>query len=129
MPARRWKATFLLRRMATQSLRTTRNLINTPNSANALSPQIAATYRGANEYRPNRVNGVPLTERVKLSSGYIQYVNYSALALPATRNASGTLLSPFGNESRNPGRTPAYYTTDFALNKNFDTPLAGLKAQ
>jgi hypothetical protein len=105
------------------------NLTYTPNSANALSPQIAATYRGANEYRPNRVNGVPLTERVKLSSGYIQYVNYSALALPATKSASGTLLSPFGNESRNPGRTPAYYTTDFALNKNFDTPLEGLKVQ
>jgi Carboxypeptidase regulatory-like domain/TonB dependent receptor len=105
------------------------NLTYTPNSANALSPQIAATYRGANEYRPNRVNGVPLTERVKLSSGYIQYVNYSALTLPATKSASGTLLSPFGNESRNPGRTPAYYTTDFALNKNFDTPLEGLKVQ
>jgi hypothetical protein len=105
------------------------NLTYTPNSANALSPQIAATYRGANEYRPNRVNGVPLTERVKLSSGYIQYVNYSALSLPGTRGASGTLLSPFGNQSRNPGRTPAYYTTDFALNKNFDTPLEGLKVQ
>jgi hypothetical protein len=105
------------------------NLTYTPNSANALSPQIAATYRGANEYRPNRVNGVPLTERVKLSSGYIQYVNYSGLTLPATRSASGTLQSPFGNESRNPGRTPAYYTTDFALNKNFDTPLEGLKVQ
>jgi Carboxypeptidase regulatory-like domain len=105
------------------------NLTYTPNSANALSPQIAATYRGANEYRPNRVNGVPLTERVKLSSGYIQYVNYSALTLPATKSASGTLQSPFGNESRNPGRTPAYYTTDFALNKNFDTPLEGLKVQ
>jgi hypothetical protein len=105
------------------------NLTYTPNSANALSPQIAATYRGANEYRPNRVNGVPLTERVKLSSGYIQYVNFSALSLPSTRNASGGLLSPFGNESRNPGRTPAYYTTDFALNKNFDTPLEGLKVQ
>jgi hypothetical protein len=105
------------------------NLTYTPNSANALSPQIAATYRGANEYRPNRVPGTPLTERVKLSSGYIQYVNYAALTLPATKNASGSLLSPFGDESRNPGRTPAYYTTDFALNKNFDTPLEGLKVQ
>jgi hypothetical protein len=105
------------------------NLTYTPNSANALSPQIAATYRGANEYRPNRVPGVPLTERVKLSSGYIQYVNYAALSLPSTKSASGALLSPFGNASRNPGRTPAYYTTDFALNKNFDTPLEGLKVQ
>src|SRR6202012_3750284 len=41
------------------------NLTYTPNSANALSPQISAPYRGANEYRPNRVAGVPLTERVK----------------------------------------------------------------
>jgi Carboxypeptidase regulatory-like domain len=105
------------------------NLTYTPNSANALSPQIAATYRGANEYRPNRVAGTPLTERVKLSSGYIQYVNYAALSLPATRDAGGALQSPFGNESRNPGRTPAYYATDFALNKNFDTPLEGLKVQ
>ena len=105
------------------------NLVYTPNSANALSPQIAATYRGANEYRPNRIPGVPLTERVKLSSGYIQYVNYAALTLPATKSAGGSLLSPFGNDSRNPGRTPAYYTTDFALNKNFDTPLEGLKVQ
>jgi carboxypeptidase family protein/TonB-dependent receptor-like protein len=105
------------------------NLTYTPNSANAVSPQISATYRGANEYRPNRVPGVPVTERVKLSSGYIQYVNYAALTLPATKSASGALLSPFGNESRNPGRTPAYYTTDFALNKNIDTPLEGLKVQ
>jgi hypothetical protein len=105
------------------------NLTYTPNSANAVSPQIAATYRGANEYRPNRVPRVPLTERVKLSSGYIQYVNYAALTLPATKSAGGALLSPFGDNSRNPGRTPAYYTTDFALNKNFDTPLEGLKVQ
>jgi hypothetical protein len=105
------------------------NLTYTPNSANSLSPQISATYRGANEYRPNRVPGAPLTERVKLSSGYIQYVNYAALSLPATRNAAGALESPFGTESRNPGRTPAYYATDFALNKNFSTPLEGLKVQ
>ena len=105
------------------------NLTYTANSANAVSPQIGATYRGANEYRPNRVPGVPLTERVKLASGYIQYVNYAALSLPATKTAAGTLLSPFGDNSRNPGRTPAYYTTDFALNRNFDTPLEGLKVQ
>ena len=105
------------------------NLTYTPNAANALSPQISATYRGANEYRPNRVTGVPLTQRARVAGGYVQYVNYAALSLPGTRNAAGNLVSPFGNESRNPGRTPAYYTTDFALNKNFDTPLEGLKVQ
>ena len=70
------------------------NLTYTPNSATAVSPQIAATYRGANEYRPNRVPGAPLQERVKLSSGYIQYVNYAALSLPATRSASGSTAEP-----------------------------------
>ena len=48
---------------------------------------------------------------------------------PSSISESGTLLSPFGNENRNPGRTPAYYTTDFAFNKTFDTPLEGIKVQ
>ncbi len=104
------------------------NLTYTPNSANAVSPQISATYRGANEYRPNRIPGVPLIQKTKLANGTVQYVNYAALSLPNT-SVSGGLASPFGNASRNPGRTPAYYTTDFALNKTFDTPLEGLKVQ
>src|SRR6202051_1302852 len=48
------------------------NLTYTPNSAQAVSPQIPATYRGANEYRPNIVPGQKLTERVKQpNTGYI----------------------------------------------------------
>jgi hypothetical protein len=105
------------------------NLGYTPNSANAVSPQISATYRGANEYRPNVVPGQKLIQRTKLSSGYIQYINYAALSLPATKDGSGNLLSPFGNASRNPGRTPAFYATDLALNKQFNTPLESLKVQ
>ncbi|HWZ52258.1 MAG TPA: TonB-dependent receptor [Granulicella sp.] len=106
------------------------NLTYSPNSANAVSPQIGATYRGANEYRPNVVPGQPLTQRVKLpTSGYIQYVNYAALALPATKSASGALLSPFGNASRNPGRTPAFNETDLDLNKKFNTPIESLKVE
>jgi hypothetical protein len=104
------------------------NLSYTPNSANAVSPQIAANYRGANDYRPNVVAGQPLIKKTRLASGYVQYVNYAALSLPATRNGT-TLLSPFGNAARNPGRTPAYYTSDVALNKRFDTPLEGLKVE
>jgi hypothetical protein len=106
------------------------NLTYTPNSATAVSPQISATYRGANEYRPNIVPGQPLIEKKKLpNSGYIQYINYAALTLPATKNSSGQLLSPFGDATRNPGRTPAYYSTDMALNKTFGTPLESLKVQ
>jgi hypothetical protein len=105
------------------------NLTYTPNSATAVSQQISATYRGANEYRPNVVPGQKLTEHVKLpTTGYIQYVNYAALSLPATKSGT-TLLSPFGDASRNPGRTPAFYQTDLDLNKRFSTPIEGLKVE
>jgi outer membrane receptor protein involved in Fe transport len=106
------------------------NLTYTPNSATAVSPQISATYRGANEYRPNVVPGQKVTERVKLpNTGYIQYINYDAFTLPATKSASGALLSPFGDASRNPGRTPAFYETDFDLNKRFNTPVERMKVE
>jgi hypothetical protein len=106
------------------------NLTYTPNSATAVSPQISATYRGANEYRPNLVPGQKITERVKLpNTGYIQYINYNAFTLPATKTASGALLSPFGDAPRNPGRTPAFYETDLDLNKRFDTPIEGMKVE
>jgi hypothetical protein len=98
------------------------------NAGNAVSQQISATYRGANEYRPNRVAGVPLTEHVKLASGLIQYVNYAALSLPAT-TVGNVAASPFGNLSRNPGRTPAFYQTDLDLNKRFSTPIETLKVE
>jgi hypothetical protein len=105
------------------------NVGYTPNSANAVSPQIGATYRGANEYRPNVVSGQPVIQRTKLSTGYIQYINLNAFVLPATTNSGGGPASPFGNASRNPGRTPAYYQTDLALNKKFSTPLESLKVE
>jgi hypothetical protein len=108
------------------------NLTYTANSANAVSPQISATYRGANEYRPNVVAGAPLTQGRKVkqaNTGYLQYVNLSALSLPATKTASGTLLSPFGDGTRNPARTPMFNETDFDLNKKFDTPVEGMKVE
>jgi outer membrane receptor protein involved in Fe transport len=98
-------------------------------SGNAVSQQISATYRGANEYRPNLVAGQPIIKKTRLSTGYIQYINLAAFTLPATKNAGGTLLSPFGNASRNPGRTPAFYQTDLSLNKKFSTPLESLKVE
>ncbi len=114
------------------------NITYTPNSANVVSPQISATYRGANEYRPNRVPGQDfvlchsghscLNDRVA-SNGTIQYVNYAAFTLPATKDASGDLLTPFGNAPRNPGRTPNYFQTDFDLNKRFSTPIERIKIE
>jgi hypothetical protein len=105
------------------------NIGYSPNSANAVSPQISATYRGANEYRPNVVAGQPLIKKTRLASGYIQYINLAAFTLPTTRDTSGNLLSPFGNAARNPGRTPAFYQTDLALNKKFSTPIESLKVE
>ena len=108
------------------------NLTYSANSANAVSQQIVATYRGANEYRPNRVAGKPITQGRKVraaNTGYVQYVNLSAFTLPATRDANNNLLSPFGNSSRNPGRTPAFYETDLSLNKTFSLPVESMKLE
>ena len=108
------------------------NLTYSPNSATAISPQISATYRGANEYRPNVVPGQKITQGRSsraANTGYVNYINYNAFVLPATKSASGALLSPFGNSSRNPGRSPAFYQTDLALNKKFSAPLESLKVE
>ena len=114
------------------------NIVYTPNSANVVSPQISATYRGANEYRPNRVSGQDVVlchsghsclKQINPNNGSLQYVNYGAFTLPATHDGSGNLLSPFGNASRNPGRSPNYYQTDFDLNKKFNTPVDRMKIE
>lgn len=111
------------------------NLTYSPSGTNQVSQQITASYRGANLYRPNRVPGQKLIQNTKIVNpgsslnGFIQYVNYSAIALPSTKDASGNLLSPFGNLGRNPGRTPAFYQSDLALNKKFSTPVESLKVE
>jgi Carboxypeptidase regulatory-like domain/TonB-dependent Receptor Plug Domain len=108
------------------------NITYGPNGAQALSPQISATYRGANEYRPNKVPGQAVTQgrsNRQALTGYVNYVNLNAFVLPPIKDAAGNVLSPFGNASRNPGRTPAFYQADLALNKNFSTPIEGLKVQ
>jgi hypothetical protein len=108
------------------------NITYSPNSAQAVSPQISATYRGANEYRPNYVSGQKVTQgrsNRAANTGYVNYINFNAFVLPAIKGPSGNILSPFGNASRNPGRTPAFYQTDLALNKKFSTPVESLKVE
>ena len=108
------------------------NITYGPNAAQLASTQITANYRGVNLYRPNRVPGVPLTQGrsvVQPTTGYIQYINYAAIQLPAINGANGILQQPFGNLSRNPGRTPALYQTDLDLNKRFSTPIESLKIE
>ena len=108
------------------------NLTYSPNAAQLASTQITANYRGVNLYRPNRVAGAPLTQGravQQANTGYVQYINYAALQLPAINGPSGVLQSPFGNLSRNPGRTPALYETDLDFNKRFSTPVESLKIE
>jgi hypothetical protein len=108
------------------------NLTYTPNSTQQVSQQISATYRGANEYRPDRVPGQPITQgrsNRAANTGYVNYINYAAFVIPPTKDAAGNYLSPFGNASRNPARTPPFNETDLALNKRFSTPLESLKVE
>jgi hypothetical protein len=108
------------------------NITYNPNGAQAVSPQISATYRGANEYRPNYVPGQKVTQgrsNRAANTGYVNYINFNAFVLPPIKDAAGNILSPFGNASRNPGRTPAFYQTDLALNKKFSTPIESLKVE
>ena len=107
------------------------NLTYSPNSAQQLSPQISATYRGANEYRPNRVPGKAITLGTKsraANTGYVNYVNPAAFSLPPI-TIGGVTQSPFGNASRNPGRSPAFNETDLSVNKKFITPVEGLNVE
>jgi outer membrane receptor protein involved in Fe transport len=108
------------------------NLTYTPNSTQQVSQQISATYRGANEYRPDYVPGQKLTQAKSnraANTGYVNYINYSAFVIPPTKDAAGNYVSPFGTASRNPARTPPFNETDLALNKRFDTPLENLKIE
>jgi hypothetical protein len=108
------------------------NITYSPNSAQAVSPQIGATYRGANEYRPNRVPGQPITlgrSNRQANTGFVNYINPNAFVLPPIRDGVGNVLSPFGNASRNPGRSPAFYQTDLSINKRFTTPIESLKVE
>jgi hypothetical protein len=110
------------------------NLTYNPNSAQQVSPQIpvGSTYRGATEYRPDRVPGQPITQGTAFraaNTGYVNYINPNAIVLPPIKDFAGNVLSPFGNLSRNPARTPPFAQTDLALNKRFSTPVESLKIE
>lgn len=108
------------------------NITYGPSVANQVSPQISANYRGANDYRPDRVPGQAVTQgraNRAANTGYVNYVNLNAFRFEPTRDAAGNLLSPFGNASRNPGRSPAFYESDLDFNKRFSTPLENLKVE
>jgi hypothetical protein len=108
------------------------NVTYNPNSAQALSPQISATYRGANEYRPDLVAGQSITQGVRnraANTGYVNNINPNAFVLPPIKDAAGNYLSPIGTASRNPGRGQAFYQTDMSLNKKFSTPIESLKLE
>ncbi|HEY6412287.1 MAG TPA: TonB-dependent receptor [Edaphobacter sp.] len=108
-----------------------------PPTANQVSG-ISASYRGSNLYRPNRVAGAKLNRLNKAASTgtSLQYININtvanptggAVAIPAS-TVNGAVASPFGNLSRDPGRSPIYNNLNLALNKRFDTPMESLKVE
>lgn len=89
---------------------------------------IGASYRGSNLYRPNRVAGQPLNslDKSKSTGTSLQYINLSAVQIPTSVPGA---ISPFGNFSRDPGRSPIYTTLNLAFNKRFDTPIETLKVE
>jgi outer membrane receptor protein involved in Fe transport len=108
------------------------NLTYTPTALQQVSQQISATYRGANEYRPNIVPGQKVTQGTKsraANTGYVNYVNLAAFSIPAATLTGGYYNSPFGSASRNPARTPAFNETDLDVNKKFNTPIESLKLE
>ncbi len=109
------------------------NITYVPAAANQVSPMLTQNWRGENLYRPNLVQGANYIQgHVKTSSGYIQWVNLSSMTLPSTyinNSSSNSLSSPFGNLPKNYGRSPAFYETDLAFNKIFDTPIERAKME
>ena len=108
------------------------NLTYTPNSTQQVSQQISATYRGANEYRPDHVPGQAITQGKSnraANTGYVNYLNLSAFVLPPIQDAAHNYLSPFGSASRNPARSPVFNETDLDVNKRFNTPIESLKIE
>ncbi|MGO8757028.1 MAG: TonB-dependent receptor domain-containing protein [Terracidiphilus sp.] len=109
------------------------NLQYSPAAANAVSPQLSQNWRGFAAYRPNLTAGTQYIQgKVKNSSGYFQYVNLASLNLPSTyvnNIAADGLSSPFGSLPKNYGRTPAFYETDLAFNKRFNTPVERVKIE
>jgi hypothetical protein len=103
----------------------------TPPTANQVSG-IAASYRGSNLYRPNRVAGQALNslDKSKSTGTSLQYINLASITLPtAVSVVNGVPVSPFGNMPRDPGRSPIFTTLNLAFNKRFDTPVEQLKVE
>jgi hypothetical protein len=97
------------------------NITYSPTSTNLVSG-IAASYRGANLYRPNRVPGVALSKLDKsraTGTTALPYLNLDAITLPPSGTAND-VKSPFGNMARNAGRAPSINTLNLTMNKRFD---------
>ena len=109
------------------------NLTYAPNSNQLASTQIVGQlpWRQPLSPQPRARRAAHAGTQRSASANYrhIQYINYNAVALPATKNANGAYQPPFGNMSRNPGRTPPLYQTDLDFNKRFNTPKEGMQIE
>ena len=109
------------------------NLTYTPNANQQVSPQISATYRGANEYRPNQVPGQAISQgksNRSANTGYVNYINLAAFVIPPVPGRlSANYFSPFGTRRAIPAATPSSTRRTSTLNKRFNTPIESLKLE
>src|SRR5262249_46894737 len=93
-----------------------------PTQARAVSG-IQQDFRGANNYRPDRIGNPVLFPEARQSAtlNVVQYLNRDAFAVPTA--------SVFGNSGRNIAFGPAFDQLDFAVNKSFRLPLESTRLQ
>lgn len=81
---------------------------------------IQQDFRGANNYRPNLVSGVPVILPGGGPKNGLPYLNVAAFSTPCVAiSASCASPSPFGNAPRNLVRGPRFNQLDLAANKTF----------
>ena len=61
------------------------------------------------------------------NTGYVNYVNPNAFVLPPIKERARQLPQPVRRSQPQPRPYSAFYQTDLALNKNFNTPIERLK--
>ena len=101
----------------------------TPQYTPAAVDQVSAlshttsSNNGANNYRPNRIPGVPINIRSD-ANGFPIRVNTAAFSIPVSKGAT-----PFGNAARNPFRGDFFFQLDAGVNKTFALPWEGSGVQ
>ncbi len=96
---------------------------------------ISADFRGANNYRANRLPGVSvLAHKAQTSRSFVQYLNN--IAGPANSGIVGAFQNPitatgqpFGNSRNGLAYSDPFFNLDFSAQKSFALPTEGMNLQ